>query len=242
MGTDTVKSDQANQSDLPPVIAIDGPSGTGKGTLAKRLANRLGWHWLESGALYRLVAYIALSRDLALDDIPALAEIAANMDIQFKLTGIDVPSEIRLEGVNVDAQLREEAVGNAASHLAKYPLVREALLNRQHSMRQAPGLVADGRDMGSVVFPDAKLKLFLEASIEIRGMRRYEQLIAKGISANLDAVQIEMAERDARDRQRVVSPLKPAQDAVVIDTSDMPVTQVFDRVTNLLRETGIGVS
>lgn len=218
-----------------PVIAIDGPSGTGKGTLAKRLAHEMGFHWLESGALYRLVALIALRESVPLDDIARLTEIAASMNIEFKLHDLQTPSEILLSGENVDAAIRAEDVGNAASHLAKYPPVREALLVRQHTMRKTPGLVADGRDMGSVVFPDANVKLFLDASIGVRAQRRYQQLLDSGKNASLRAVTQEMAERDARDRERVVSPLKPADDALVIDTSEMSAETVYDHVMTLIK-------
>jgi cytidylate kinase len=185
-----------------PVIAIDGPSASGKGTIAKRVAQALGFHYLESGALYRLVALIALRRGLT--DEPGIAAAAQEMDVEF------LGDEILLEDEEVSLHIRHEDVGNHASDVARMPAVRQALLKRQRAFRRAPGLVADGRDMGTVVFPDAPLKIFLTASPEVRAQRRYKQLIEKGIAANLGALSRDLAERDARDANRAVAPLVTA--------------------------------
>ncbi len=198
-----------------PVITIDGPSGSGKGTLGRALARELGWHFLDSGALYRLVALAALDRGIPLDDEPALANLARELDVHF-----DVDSDaVWLDGKPVGERLRTEEVGNAASKVAALPAVREALLDRQRAFRRPPGLVADGRDMGTVVFPDADLKFFVTASVEERARRRVEQLRQKGIEADFDAIAREIAERDRRDRERPIAPLRPAEDAILIDTT-----------------------
>jgi CMP/dCMP kinase len=193
-----------------PVIAIDGPSASGKGTIAKRVAEALGFHYLESGALYRLVALLGLRHGL--EDEAALAQAAEHMDVAFQ------GDEIILEDQEVSPHVRHEDVGNRASEVARMPGVRQALLGRQRLFRRPPGLVADGRDMGTVVFPDAALKIFLTASPEVRAERRYKQLIEKGISANLRALSRDLAERDARDRNRALAPLVPAPDSQVLDS------------------------
>ena len=205
-----------------PVIAIDGPSASGKGTIAKRVAEALGYHYLESGALYRLVALLALRRDLK--DEAALAQAAEAMDVVF------LGDEILLEDQDVSQHIRHEAVGNRASEVARMPAVRQALLKRQRAFRQPPGLVADGRDMGTVVFPDAALKIFLTASSEVRAQRRYKQLIEKGISANLRALSRDLQERDARDANRAVAPLVPAPDSQVLDSSALSVDAVVEQI------------
>jgi cytidylate kinase len=205
-----------------PVIAIDGPSASGKGTIAKRVAQALGFHYLESGALYRLVALLALRRGLT--DEPGIAAAAAEMDVEF------LGDEIFLEDQDVSLHIRHEQVGNHASDVARMPAVREALLKRQRAFRQPPGLVADGRDMATVVFPDARLKIFLTASPEVRAQRRYKQLIEKGIAANLGALSRDLAERDARDANRAVAPLVPASDSQVLDSSALSVEEVVDRI------------
>ena len=205
-----------------PVVAIDGPSASGKGTIAKRVAEALGFHYLESGALYRLVALLALRRST--NDEAALAQEAENMDLVFQ------GDEILLEDEEVSHHIRHEAVGNRASEVARMPAVRQALLTRQRAFRQPPGLVADGRDMGTIVFPDAALKIFLTASPEIRAQRRYKQLIEKGISANLRALSRDLAERDARDANRAVAPLVPAPDSQVLDSSGLSIDEVVDRI------------
>jgi len=205
-----------------PVIAIDGPSASGKGTIAKKVASELGFHYLESGALYRLIALLALRQDLTSES--AIADAAEHMDVVFQ------EDEILIEDQDVSSQIRHEAVGNRASEIAPMPTVRQALLKRQRAFRQPPGLVADGRDMGTVVFPDAALKIFLTASPEIRAQRRYKQLIEKGIAANLGALSRDLAERDARDANRAVAPLVPAPDSQVLDSSALSVEAVVDRI------------
>ncbi len=219
-----------------PVLTVDGPSGSGKGTISALVAQRLGWHLLDSGALYRLVAFGAGRHQIDLADETALAEYAAGLDVSFELVPGATEVRILLEGEPVGAAIRTEACGNSASRVAALGRVREALLQRQRDFRQPPGLVADGRDMGTVVFPDAEVKIFLTASVEERARRRYKQLIEKGISANLADLMKEIAERDARDTQRAVSPLKPAADAVVLDTSEMNINEVVDKVLALCRE------
>ena len=219
-----------------PVVTIDGPSGTGKGTISRMLADRLGWHMLDSGALYRLVALGALRHGYALDDEVTLAGYARNLDVQFLTDSVRGEPIVRLECTDVTDDIRTEVAGNNASKVAALPAVREALLERQRAFCEAPGLVADGRDMGTTIFPNAPLKIYLTASAEIRAERRHKQLKEKGISVSLPALVKEIAERDARDSQRSVSPLKPAQDAVVIDTSDMGIEAVFNRVELLCKE------
>ena len=205
----------------PPVIAIDGPSASGKGAVASRVAAALGFHYLESGALYRLVA---LSRGNA----PEIS--AKNLDVVFR------GGKIILSGQDVTEEIREEAVGLRASEIAKIQAVRTALLGRQRAFRQPPGLVADGRDMGTVVFPDAALKVFLTASVATRAQRRYKQLIDKGNHANLAALSRALEERDQRDAAREVAPLKPAIDAVFVDSSEMTIDEVVALVLNRYRE------
>lgn len=223
-----------------PVLTIDGPSGSGKGTVSRILARRLGWHLLDSGALYRLVALAADRHGLALDSEAGLARLAGQLDVEFDVEGDDPTADrVLLEGVEVGQLLRTEACANAASKVAALPAVRAALLERQHAFRQPPGLVADGRDMGSVVFPDAGLKIYLTASPECRAERRYKQLIEKGLIAkqggvNMPDLVAEIAERDARDTARSVSPLRPAPDAVVLDTSGLTIEAVVQRVLSLL--------
>ena len=185
-----------------PVIAIDGPSASGKGTIAKKVAGSLGFHYLESGALYRLIALLALRQGLTSE--AAIADAAEHMDVVFQEDGI------LIEDQDVSEQIRHEVVGNRASEIAPMPTVRKALLRRQRAFRQPPGLVADGRDMATVVFPDATLKIFLTATPEVRAQRRYKQLIEKGIAANLGALSRDLAERDARDAARAVGPRVPA--------------------------------
>ncbi len=204
-----------------PVIAIDGPSASGKGTVASLVAAALGFHYLESGALYRLVA-------LASGASPEQA--AASMDVVFS------DGRIILSGQDVTDKIREESVGNRASEIARVPAVRSALLRRQRGFRKPPGLVADGRDMGTVVFPDAVLKVFLTASVQTRAQRRYKQLIDKGNHANLAALSRDLEERDKRDAAREVAPLKPASDAVSLDSSGLTIDEVVDRVLKEYRE------
>ena len=211
-----------------PVITIDGPSASGKGTIAKRVAQALGFNYLESGSLYRLVALVALGKGLAQE--PLLAREAQAMAVRFE------GDAILLEGRDVDDEIRREEVGNRASEVARMPAVRRALLERQRAFRQPPGLVADGRDMGTVVFPDAALKIFLTASPEVRAQRRYKQLIDKGISANLRALSRDLQERDARDANRAVAPLVPAPDSQVLDSSALSVDAVVEQILRQYRE------
>ena len=211
-----------------PVIAIDGPSASGKGTIAKKVASALGFHYLESGALYRLIALVALRQGLT--EEAAIADAAEHIDVTFQ------EDEILIEDQDVSSQIRHETVGNRASEIAPMARVRQALLKRQRGFRQPPGLVADGRDMGTVVFPDAALKIFLTARAEIRAQRRYKQLIEKGIAANLAALSRDLAERDARDASRKVAPLVPASDSQVLDSSALSIDEVADRILKSWRE------
>jgi cytidylate kinase len=217
---------------LAPVIAVDGPGGSGKGTITTRLANHLGWHFLDSGALYRLTAIAVMKKQTSLDDEVALGKTAANLDIHFETRD----SEVRavLEGQDVTGLLRNEDTGVIASRVAVIPAVRSALTGRQRHFRQFPGLVADGRDMGTVIFPDAKLKIFLTASAEIRAERRYKQLKDKGESVNLTRLFREIKARDLRDQSRSIAPLRPAEDAVIIDSTEMSIDEVFNRIVSLI--------
>ena len=218
----------------PPVITIDGPSGTGKGTIAQKLANSLGWHFLDSGALYRIVAIGAESNGILTNNINDLIGFSNVMDVSFSE---QFEGSISLNGVEISGKVRLEETAEKASLVAVIPEVREALLNRQLNFRQLPGLVADGRDMGTVVFPDAGLKFYLTASPEERAQRRYKQLINKGVSVNLSALLQDIASRDERDANRKVSPLKPADDAVVIETTSLTIEQVLNKVLAEVRTT-----
>lgn len=217
------------EPELPVVITIDGPSGSGKGTLAQLLARQLGWHLLDSGALYRLVALAAANHRVALDNEASLAVLAGHLDVQFRNSGEGGVSVV-LEGEDVTDVLRTEETGAGASRVAAFPGVRSALLERQRAFREAPGLVADGRDMGTVVFPDAPLKVFLTASAEERANRRYQQLKAKGGSVSLADLLEDIRARDERDTQRAVAPLRAATDAIVIDSTGMSIQDVFAQV------------
>jgi cytidylate kinase len=219
-----------------PVLTLDGPSGSGKGTVASRVARVLGWHLLDSGALYRLVALGAARRGIDMQDEAALADYALNMDVDFEVQADSGEVLAKLDGEPVGNAIRTEQVGNDASKVAALGEVREALLQRQRDFRQPPGLVADGRDMGTTVFPDAGLKIYLTASAEVRAERRYKQLKDKGISASLAGLQQEIAERDARDTERQSSPLKPATDAIELDTSSLGIDEVVERVLEKCRE------
>ncbi len=215
-----------------PVIAIDGPSASGKGTIASRVAKRLGFHYLESGALYRLVALMSLREDTVEDG--RLAELAEEMDVVFE------DGEIVLGDETVTEKIRSEPVGIRASEVAKVPKLRYALLRRQRAFRRPPGLVADGRDMGTVVFPDAELKVFLTATPEIRAERRYKQLIEKGIDANLRALSRDLRDRDERDAKRAVAPLVPAPDSQVLDSTALSIDEVVERIVGWCRERKLG--
>ena len=215
-----------------PVIAIDGPSASGKGTIASRVAKQLRFHYLESGALYRLVALSALREGIT--EEPQLAALAEGMDIVFD------DGEVWLGDEAVTEKVRSEPVGNRASEVARLPTVRQALLRRQRAFRRPPGLVADGRDMATVVFPDAELKVFLTADAEIRAQRRYKQLIEKGINANLRALSRDLRDRDERDAKRAVAPLVPAPDSQVLDSSALSIDEVVERIVGWWRERSTG--
>lgn len=209
-----------------PVVTIDGPSGSGKGTVGRMLARELGFQYLDSGALYRLLALAARWHKVAIENVEGIAVLAAHMDISFDANGAGEP-KIRLEGEDVTAIVRTEEMGAAASVVAAIPAVREALLHRQRSFLQAPGLVADGRDMGTVVFPAADVKIYLTATPEVRAQRRYNQLIDKGENVSLAALVEQVRARDERDEGRQASPLRPAADALILDSSALTIEQVF---------------
>jgi cytidylate kinase len=221
-----------------PIVTIDGPSGSGKGTISRAVAVRVGWHLLDSGALYRLVALAGLKRGAKSDDIASHAQIAGSMDVRFDVAE-DGGELVTLAGEEVTPQIRSEEAGQGASRVAAWPPVRSALLDRQRAFAQAPGLVADGRDMGTVVFPEADLKIFLTASPDERALRRYKQLKDKGSDVSLPALSREITERDLRDSTRAVAPLKPAPDAEVIDSTSLTIEQVIDRVIALGRARGL---
>jgi cytidylate kinase len=214
-----------------PVIAIDGPSASGKGTVAQRVAGKLGFHYLDSGALYRLVALAAIRSGVDLGDETALSEVTAHLDVVFE------DSEIRLGNEDVSDAIRAEACSNAASRIAAYPEVRQALLARQRAFRRCPGLVADGRDMGSVVFPDAVAKIFLTASAETRAERRHKQLMEKGVDANIATLLEDIRERDRRDSNRDVAPLQVGAGTFLLDTTSLNIEQAVESV---LRHADIG--
>lgn len=212
-----------------PVITIDGPSGSGKGTVAGLLAERLGWHVLDSGALYRLVGLLVARSGLDFKNESQIADIAKNMVVEF------AGGKVLLAGEDVSLAIRSETAGNNASKVAALPAVRQALLDWQRAQARSPGLIADGRDMGTVVFPQAPVKIFLDASAEERAKRRYKQLMEKGLAANLATLTAEIRERDERDRNRAVAPLVPAEDAVVIDSTAVGIEAVLDKVLDQAR-------
>lgn len=216
---------------LAPVITFDGPSGTGKGTISQLIAKELNWHYLDSGAIYRVLALAAKQYHLDFTDELSLAELAFKLDVKFEVN----EKAVFLENNDVTQTIRTESCGNDASRISVYPEVRKALLERQRAFRQFPGLVTDGRDMGTVIFPDANLKFFLVASAEERAKRRYLQLKEKGISVSLGALYQELEERDQRDIQRDVSPLKPAIDAIHIDTTLSSIVEVMQIVRERVR-------
>ncbi|MBL8202525.1 MAG: (d)CMP kinase [Chromatiales bacterium] len=220
-----------------PVLAIDGPGGAGKGTISRLVADRLGWHLLDSGALYRLVALDAIQRGVALDSEPGLADLASRLEARF--LSADGNSRVLLNGVDVTDAIRSEAAGDGASRVAALPAVRRALIERQRAFRRAPGLVADGRDMAAVIFPDAGLKVFLTASVEERARRRHKQLKDKGIDVSLSALSRDMVERDRRDSERSIAPLKPGDDARILDTTGMDIPRVVDVVLQWAAERGL---
>lgn len=222
-----------------PVITVDGPSGAGKGTICSLLARELGWNLLDSGALYRLVGLAARHHGVALDDEAALVVLAAHLDVQFEASAKQNEVSIILEGEEVTQAIRTEECGADASVIAALGPVRVALLERQRAFVSAPGLIADGRDMGTVVFPQASLKVYLTASAEERANRRYNQLINKGVGANLQTILTDIQARDARDMNRAVAPLKPAEDAICFDTTELSIEAVLAAVLDQARHKGL---
>lgn len=216
-----------------PVVTIDGPSGSGKGTIAQKLARELGWHYLDSGAIYRVLAYAALKHQIDFSDESALSLLAESLDLTFDFAGNEL--EVMLEGEEISLKIRTEEAGNAASKVAAIPSVRAALLQRQRDFKMAPGLVTDGRDMGTVVFPDADFKVFLTASAEERAQRRYKQLKEKGIESKLSHLIAEISERDQRDSERTVAPLKAAADAFILDSTSLGIDAVYEQVREFIQ-------
>ena len=214
------------------IITIDGPSGSGKGTVCHILASKLGWKLLDSGALYRILAFDALQKEIALDNEKKLIEIALNLQVEFISNGVGVDTV--LDGENVGDKLRTEVVADAASKVASIQTVRDALLERQKAFYQTPGLIADGRDMGTVVFPDAPVKVFLDASAEERAERRFNQLQNKGFDVSIAQILSEIKDRDYRDRNRAVAPLRPASDAIEIDSTSLTIDEVVKQVIDLV--------
>ena len=221
-----------------PVIAVDGPSGVGKGMVTRYLAGKLKWHRLDSGALYRILALAAKSRGIDLSDVDAVAALAPKLEIRFAGSAED-DEKVLVDGKDVRRDVRSEQTGGLASQIASAPVVRTALLVRQRAFRQPPGLIADGRDMGTVVFPDAPLKIFLDASPEERAQRRFKQLSQAGIAATISSLCEEIRARDDRDRNRAVAPLKPAADAILVDTTGQSPDAVLAGVDQLLRDRGL---
>ena len=215
-----------------PVVTVDGPSGAGKGTLSALIAEKLGWHLLDSGAIYRVLAVAAMHHDLPVDDESAVGPLASGLDVSFEID--KEQRRVVLEGEDVTDDIRTEEVGAVASQIASLARVREALLRRQRAFQQDPGLVADGRDMGTVVFPDANVKLFLTASAEARAERRYNQLKDKGLDVNIARLLTDIKARDDRDANRSIAPLVPAEDAVVIDSTDLDINHVFESAMEII--------
>ena len=215
-----------------PVVTVDGPSGAGKGTLSALIAEKLGWHLLDSGAIYRVLAVAAMHHDLPVDDESAVVPLASGLDVSFEID--KEQRRVVLEGEDVTDDIRTEEVGAVASQIASLARVREALLRRQRAFQQDPGLVADGRDMGTVVFPDANVKLFLTVSAEARAERRYNQLKDKGLNVNIARLLTDIKARDDRDANRSIAPLVPAEDAVVIDSTDLDINQVFESAMEII--------
>lgn len=217
-----------------PVITIDGPSGCGKGTVSQRLAKHFGWNFLDSGAIYRVLAKAVTQANYNVADEAALAQLAAGLNLDFDFDTEHSSVLVFLDGNNVTEAIREPAVSQVASIISAYSKVRSALLQRQRDFAQLPGLVTDGRDMGTVVFPEATVKIYLDASVEERARRRCKQLSQKGINVNLDTILTELKQRDERDAQRAVSPMKPAQDAVIVDTTALTVDETFNKALDIV--------
>lgn len=225
--TISMQQQERKMTAIAPVITIDGPSGAGKGTLCKAMAESLQWHLLDSGAIYRVLALAALHHQVDIESEEALVPMAAHLDVRF--LSVDGEMQVVLEGEDVTGEIRTQEVSNTASRVAAFPRVREALLRRQRAFREEPGLIADGRDMGTVVFPDAPVKIFLDASSEERAHRRMLQLQEKGFNVNFDRLLSEIRERDDRDRNRAIAPLVPATDALVLDSTSMSIEQVIEK-------------
>ena len=219
-----------------PVITVDGPSGSGKGTVCRLLAEKLNWDVLDSGAIYRVLSLAALHHQIALDNEEALVPLAANLDVQFLIDPVTKNGRVILEGEDVTTTIRNEDVGAAASKVAALPRVREALLRRQRAFRTEAGLIADGRDMGTVIFPEAEIKLYLTASAEERANRRFLELNGRGLDVTLSGLLEDIKARDERDMNRAVAPLVPASDAITIDTSELNAEQVFATVMEILED------
>lgn len=230
--------DMTSEVNGTPVLTLDGPGGAGKGTVSMRLARQLGWHLLDSGALYRLVALAAMRHGVDLSDETQLADTATALAVEFVATNDDLV-HVMLEGEDVSQAIRSEAVGGAASQVAAFPNVRDALLARQRAFAKLPGLVCDGRDMGTVVFPSAALKIYLTASAEERALRRYRQLQEKGMDANISSLEQEIRDRDERDMNRKTAPLRPADDAVILDSTDLEINDVVNQIHELLQVRGL---
>ncbi len=219
-----------------PVVTVDGPSGSGKGTISRLLARGLGFHLLDSGVLYRLSALAALNHGIDLNDSDRLGDVARALSVRFEADAADAPTRVYLDDREVTLDIRSERIGDAASRVAAHATVRSGLLERQRAFRKPPGLVADGRDMGTVVFPDAAVKIFLTASAEERALRRHKQLIEQGVSVSLAALVEEIARRDERDATRAVAPLKAATDAVLLDTTGLDVDAVTQKALEIAHQ------
>lgn len=219
-----------------PVITIDGPSGSGKGTISQLLAEHLNWHFLDSGSLYRILALAAKKQTIAFTDEARLADIAQHLNVKFITNNRGAAPQILLEDADVTDIIRTEECGNNASAISALKNVRLALIERQRTFKQAPGLVTDGRDMGTIIFPEAQLKLFLEASLDERATRRFKQLQSKGMIADYSDVKNELLQRDERDKNRAIAPLKPADDAIIIDTTGLTIEDVFNKILPLIHD------
>ena len=218
-----------------PVITVDGPSGAGKGTVSRIVAEQLGWHLLDSGAIYRVLAVALMHHNIEVQDEEPLIPIAAHLDVQFEITG-EGESKVILEGEDVSNSIRTEEVGALASQVAAFPRIREALLRRQRAFKVAPGLVADGRDMGTVVFPDAPVKVFLTASAEERAERRFKQLKEKGFDVKIGRLLDDIRQRDERDQNRTVAPLVPAEGALIVDSTELSIQEVVSKILSFANE------